>query len=47
MIEVKNLYKSYGRADNIIALKGVSFTVNDGEIFGVIGPDGEIGRAHV
>lgn len=40
MIEVKNLYKSYGRADNIIALKGVSFTVNDGEIFGVIGPDG-------
>lgn len=40
MIDVRNLYKSYGRADKIIALKGVSFTVNDGEIFGVIGPDG-------
>lgn len=40
MIKVNNLYKSYGRGGKIKALKGVSFTVDDGEIFGVIGPDG-------
>ncbi len=37
MISVKNLHKSY---DKVIALKDLSFNVNDGEIFGVIGPDG-------
>lgn len=37
MITVENLHKTYGKTP---ALKGVSFTVNDGEIFGVIGPDG-------
>lgn len=41
MIEVKNIYKSYGRGEyKINALNGLSFTVNEGEIFGVIGPDG-------
>ncbi|MDD4778563.1 MAG: ABC transporter ATP-binding protein [Fermentimonas sp.] len=40
MIEVKNLYKSYGKSGKIKALNGVSFSVDDGEIFGVIGPDG-------
>lgn len=39
MIEVNNLNKSY-RKGNIKALNGISFQVNDGEIFGVIGPDG-------
>ncbi|QRX63482.1 ABC transporter ATP-binding protein [Dysgonomonadaceae bacterium zrk40] len=39
MIEVENLNKSY-RKGNIKALNGISFQVNDGEIFGVIGPDG-------
>jgi len=36
-IEVKNLVKSYG---SIEAVKGVSFSVKDGEIFGLIGPNG-------
>ena len=37
MITVNNLYKSYGK---VTALNDLSFRVNDGEIFGVIGPDG-------
>lgn len=36
-IEVKNLTKSYGSVE---ALKGISLEVNEGEIFGLIGPDG-------
>ncbi|MEM0492826.1 MAG: ABC transporter ATP-binding protein [Candidatus Thermoplasmatota archaeon] len=36
-IEVKNLVKRYGSYE---AVKGVSFTVNKGEIFGLIGPNG-------
>jgi ABC-2 type transport system ATP-binding protein len=36
-IEITALVKNYG---NITALKGVSFTVNEGEIFGLIGPNG-------
>ena len=38
MIEIKNVIKKYG--DNV-ALKNVSFTVNDGEIFAFIGHNGE------
>ena len=34
MIEIKNVSKKYGEKE---ALKNVSFTVNDGEIFGFIG----------
>lgn len=37
MIEVNRLHKSY---KDVRALDGISFQVNDGEIFGVIGPDG-------
>ena len=37
MITVNNLYKTYGK---VTALNNLSFSVNDGEIFGVIGPDG-------
>jgi ABC-type multidrug transport system ATPase subunit len=37
IIEVENLYKSYGNTE---ALKGISFNVNKGELFGFIGPDG-------
>lgn len=37
MITVNNLHKSYGK---VTALNDLSFRVNDGEIFGVIGPDG-------
>jgi len=36
VIEVKDLVKDYG---NIHAVKGVSFEVNKGEIFGLIGPN--------
>lgn len=36
-IEVKNLKKHYG---TVQAVQGVSFGVRDGEIFGLIGPDG-------
>ena len=37
MIEIKNVTKKYG--DNV-ALKNMSFTVNDGEIFAFIGHNG-------
>lgn len=36
-LEVKNLRKSYGKTE---ALKGVSFEVSPGEIFGLLGPNG-------
>ncbi|HCF80430.1 MAG TPA: methionine ABC transporter ATP-binding protein, partial [Porphyromonadaceae bacterium] len=35
MIEVKDLHKSYGRQGKVNALNSISFTVDDGEIFGV------------
>lgn len=38
MIEVKNLTFSYSKDKQ--ALKGLDFTVNDGEIFGFLGPNG-------
>lgn len=37
VIEIKNLVKNYG---SIEAVKGISFNVNKGEIFGLIGPNG-------
>jgi ABC-type multidrug transport system ATPase subunit len=37
MIEVRGLRRSYG---GVQALKGLSFEVESGEIFGIIGPDG-------
>ncbi|BAZ45352.1 ABC transporter ATP-binding component [Chondrocystis sp. NIES-4102] len=36
-IEVTGLYKQYGK---VAAVKGIDFTVAQGEIFGLIGPDG-------
>ena len=36
-IEVKNISKSYGK---MLALSDVSFSVGQGEVFGLIGPDG-------
>ncbi len=37
MIEVKKLTKIYGKVE---ALKGISFTVTPGEIYGLLGPNG-------
>ena len=37
VVEVKNLVKNYG---TIEAVKGISFSVDQGEIFGLIGPNG-------
>lgn len=36
-VDVRNLKRSYGKLE---ALKGLSFAVDEGEIFGLIGPDG-------
>jgi ABC-2 type transport system ATP-binding protein len=36
-VNVQNLVKSYGK---IQAVKGISFTIDKGEIFGLIGPNG-------
>lgn len=38
-VEINNITKSYD-AGKVQALKGISFNVNAGELFGLIGPDG-------
>jgi putative ABC transport system ATP-binding protein len=41
MIEVKNITKTYGQGETAFdALKGVSFTINDGEFVAIMGPSG-------
>jgi putative ABC transport system ATP-binding protein len=41
MIEVKNITKTYNSGDNSFqALKGVSFSIKDGEFVAIIGPSG-------
>ena len=41
MIEIKNLSKTYKTADSSLdALKNVSLTINDGDIYGIIGMSG-------
>lgn len=37
IVVVENLYKSYGKTE---ALRGITFNVGEGELFGFIGPDG-------
>jgi len=37
VIEVQNLHKRYG---DTVAVGDVSFTVHEGEIFGILGPNG-------
>ena len=39
-IIVQNLTKTYGKKEKTLAVDNVSFDVNHGEIFGLIGPDG-------
>lgn len=41
MIEIKNITKTYSSgANSYTALKGVSFTINDGEFVAIMGPSG-------
>lgn len=41
MIELKNISKTYGKGDKgVTAIKEVNITINDGEIFGIIGLSG-------
>lgn len=41
MIEIKNLSKTFTTADgNVEALKNISLTINDGDIYGIIGMSG-------
>ena len=40
MVTANNLVKTYGKKREILAVDRVSFSVNEGEIFGLIGPDG-------
>ena len=39
MIEIKNLKKTF-RKNKVEAVKDVSLTINDGEIFALLGPNG-------
>ena len=40
MITFENITKTYGGKTKVQALKGISLTINDGEIFGIIGKSG-------
>jgi ABC-type multidrug transport system ATPase subunit len=40
VLDVRDLRRSYGRFTRVLAVGGVSFSVGQGEIFGLIGPDG-------
>lgn len=40
MVTANNLVKTYGKKNEILAVDHVSFSVSNGEIFGLIGPDG-------
>jgi len=40
MVTANNLVKTYGKKNEILAVDHVSFSVEEGEIFGLIGPDG-------
>lgn len=40
MVAANNLVKTYGKKHEIPAVNDVSFSVDEGEIFGLIGPDG-------
>jgi ABC-2 type transport system ATP-binding protein len=39
-VYVENLTRTYGKKNEILAVDSVSFSVKEGEIFGIIGPDG-------
>ena len=39
-VEVNNIIKTYGKKKEVTALSDISFNVEQGELFGLIGPDG-------
>ena len=39
-VVVKNIIKTYGKKKEVTALSDISFSVEKGELFGIIGPDG-------
>src|SRR6185436_11618308 len=39
-VVVENIVKTYGKKKEVTALSDISFDVQQGELFGVIGPDG-------
>ena len=39
-VVVENIIKTYGKKKEVMALSDISFTVSQGELFGIIGPDG-------
>jgi ABC-type multidrug transport system ATPase subunit len=40
MIQVSNVYKTFGKNKDIVALNNVSLSISEGELYGLIGPDG-------
>ena len=44
--DLKKIYRS-NTAEPVRALDGISLRVPQGCVFGLLGPNGEIGRAHV
>lgn len=39
-VSVKHIIKTYGKKKEVLALNDISFDVAEGELFGIIGPDG-------
>ena len=39
-VTVQNIIKTYGKKKEVLALNDISFNVEQGELFGIIGPDG-------
>jgi ABC-type multidrug transport system ATPase subunit len=39
-VTVQNIIKTYGKKKELLALNDISFNVEQGELFGIIGPDG-------
>src|SRR6187399_3684716 len=39
-VVVENIIKTYGKKKEVVALSAISFEVAQGELFGIIGPDG-------